>query len=233
MDYLFVGAHPDDCELAAGGLIAKTSAAGNSAAIVDMTYGESGTRGTPEERQKESEEAAKILGVSKRIRLNLGDTLLENTEENRLEVIKCIRELRPKIIVYFYKNDFHPDHRKSAAIVRDAIYYSGLLKIETGQERFRPQFQLHFFGYYVASPTLIIDISEHFERKMEAIKAYKSQFYNPQYSGETTLISTKEFLVRLETRARYFGTLMAVKYAEPFYCPLPIAVSNPLLFLNK
>lgn len=228
MDYLFVGAHPDDCELSAGGLIAKAISLGRKSAILDLTCGEMGTRGSVEERKSESESSANLLGVSTRITLNLGDTLIENTLENRLEIIKVLRKLRPRTIVFPYEKDSHPDHRKASVITHDAIYYSKLSKIKTEDEKFSPEFSFQYFLHHNALPTIVVDITDHFEKKMASIKCYKSQFYNPDYKGEATKISSKEFLETIEIRSRYYGSMIGVKYGEPFYCKSPLAINDPI-----
>lgn len=232
MEYIFLGAHPDDCELFAGGLIAKLVAEENNVTIVDLTSGEMATRGTLEERVRERTLAAKILGISQRITLDLKDTVVENSIENRLQIIEVIRNIRPAVIVYHHTDDTHPDHRKAAAVVRDAIGYSNIEKIDTGQERFAPKIQIRFYGHCNPAPTFVVDITDFFERKIEAVKAYASQFYNPDYDAPTTTVSSKEFFENIETRARYFGAMIGATYGEPFFCKLPIPLSDPRYLLQ-
>ncbi len=237
MDLVAFGAHPDDVELFAGGFIAQSVAQGYEVGLVHLTRGERGTRGTPEERRAEALQAAQVLGVGEdRVAfLDLGDTLVENTEANRLEVIRVLREWRPRVVLHGHPLDRHPDHRKGCLLVQDACYYSGLARVETGQPPWRPEKRLEFLNNTLPSepPAFIVDITPFFPRKIESLRAYRSQFHNPDYDGPQTFISTREFFDQIEVRARFYGGQIGVRYGEPFMTTSPLGLTSPLaLFLN-
>lgn len=235
MDLVVFAAHPDDAELFAGGLIARCIDLGRDVGICHMTRGERGTRGTPALRYGEAGAAARALGLPMgRMKvLDLGDTLLENTEANRLEIIRVLREWRPRIVACHYPHDRHPDHRKAAAIVGDAFFYSHLRMIDTGQERHRAAQRIHFFNNTTPAekPSFILDISDVFERKMAAIRAYQSQFHNPEYRASheenQTFISSPEFFEQIEVKARFWGGMIGARYGEPYLAPEPLGVLDP------
>lgn len=236
MDLVAIGAHPDDVELFAGGFLAKAVADGYEVALAHLTRGERSTRGTPEERRVEAHDAARALGVdaSHVDILDVGDTRVENTEENRLAVIRLLRHRRPRLVLYAHPLDRHPDHRKASRLVEDAFFYSHLAKIDTGQEPFRPEGRFQFFNNSIPAepPSFIVDVTETFGRKIEALRAYRSQFHNPDYPGEETFISSRFFFEQIEARARYFGGQIGVKYGEPYHLPQPPAVADPIALLN-
>jgi bacillithiol biosynthesis deacetylase BshB1 len=229
---LAIGAHPDDVELFAGGLLARCIDQGYEAGILHLTRGERSTRGSPEERQSEAINAAKALGVStSRVRiLDLGDTLLENTEANRLEIIRVLRDWCPRVVLYHSPQDRHPDHRKASQLIRDTLFYSRVQKIETGQEPFAPTAGFQFFNTSPGKipPSFIVDITDTFERKTAALDAYRSQFHNPDYGGRETYISSKEFREQIEIRSRYFGGLVGVRHGEPYYSVGPLPLTDPI-----
>jgi len=160
--------------------------------------------------------------------------LLENNETNRLEIIRILRRWRPKLVISHHPEDRHPDHRKASQLVEDAFFYSGLRKIDTGQEPWRAPMRLEFYNNSAPDrqPSLIVDVSDSFSRKMDAIHCYKSQIYNPQYEGEQTYISSPEYLEQIEIRARYFGGQIGVHYAEPFHAVSPLCVQDPLTLMR-
>lgn len=238
MDCLVIGAHPDDAEIFAGGLIVRCARAGHSVGVLHLTRGECGTRGSVEERRTEAAESARILGLpADHMRmLDLGDARLENTESNRLAIIRVLREWRPRLVIHHDpKIDRHPDHGKAGALARDAVFYARLKALDTGQPPFaaagRMTFQYN--GPASVSPSVVADITETFAAKMEALRAYRSQFYNPSYGGEETYISSREFMEQIEVRARFFGGLIGVRYGEPFWATAPLLVRNPLAFFPE
>ncbi len=235
MDLVAIGAHPDDVELFAGGLLAKCVDRGYEVGLIHLTRGERGTRGTPGERRLEALDAARVLGLGEDhvVFLDLGDTLLENTEANRLKVIGALRRWSPRLVLHPHPFDRHPDHRKANRLAEDAYFYCHLARVETGTPPFRPQGRLLFFNHSAPDrpPSFIVDVTDHFERKMDALRAYRSQFHNPDYPAEETYISSKEFHEQIEVRARYFGGLIGVRYGEPFFLPDPLAVDDPVTLI--
>lgn len=218
VDVLVFAAHPDDAELNSGGTIAALVAQGKSVGIIDLTKGEMGTRGTPESRAEEVSDASEILGISYRQNLDLGDSFIENTRENQLKVITEVRKCKPKICLLGAAYDRHPDHGKATQLCTDALFYSGLSKIETGDlEPWRPRKIFSYMQDRPFEPDFIYDISGHWETKKKAVLAFSTQFNveNPGNEPETYISSTKYFK-QLEARARYFGHLGGFEFGEPF-----------------
>lgn len=218
---LAIGAHPDDVELGCAGTLLKHIAAGYKAGIVDLTKGELGTRGTVAVRMKEVEASTKILGLSARENLGFKDGFFKNDEEHQLALIKMIRKYQPDVVLTNATNDRHPDHARSAELTRDACFLSGLSKIETklngkGQAAFRPKAVYHYIQALHVDPNFVVDISAHFEKKLEAIRAFKSQFYNPKSNEPDTFISSPQFIEFVKARALHFGVPAGVQYAEGF-----------------
>lgn len=218
---LAIGAHPDDVELGCAGTLLKHIAAGYKAGIVDLTKGELGTRGTVAVRMKEVEASTKILGLSARENLGFKDGFFKNDEEHQLALIKMIRKYQPDVVLTNATNDRHPDHARSAELTRDACFLSGLSKIETkfngkGQAAFRPKAVYHYIQALHVDPNFVVDISAHFEKKLEAIRAFKSQFYNPKSNEPDTFISSPQFIEFVKARAIHFGVPAGVQYAEGF-----------------
>lgn len=217
-----IGAHPDDVELACGGTIAKLARGGKRVGLVDLTSGELGTRGTPEIRAREAEEAAGILGVQVRENLGMADGNIQLSIENRLKVIGCIRHYRPEILLFPHWLERHPDHEHAHQLCRESWFYSGLSKIETErggvrQEPFRPRCYYHFMQTYEFAPSFVVDISGQFEQRMQAVRAFRSQVYDPSSTEPQTFLSTPDFLHLLETRFAYYGDRIGRKYGEPFF----------------
>ncbi|MBI5217172.1 MAG: bacillithiol biosynthesis deacetylase BshB1 [Ignavibacteriae bacterium] len=231
LDILAIGAHPDDVELSCGGTVAKCVKLGYSVGIADLTRGETGTRGTARIRAKEALDAANILGVNIRENLDLPDGRFEVTEKNRLKVVQLYRKYRPKILLIPHWHERHPDHVHAHHLCREAWFYSGLAKINTtlnGKKQlpWRPNNYFHFMQKYEFEPSFIVDISDVYELRVAAIKAHKSQFYNPESSEPETFLSQKSFLDFMETRMKYYGTKIGVKYGEPFYSVEAIGVKD-------
>lgn len=231
VDILAIGAHPDDVELGCGGTIAKLLSDGKTVAVVDLTQGELGTRGTNLTRAEEAAEACKILGISHRENLKMKDGFLNNSEEYQMEIVKMIRKYQPEIILANAIDDRHPDHAKAAKLVSDACFLSGLVKIETSldeknQKAWRPKQVFHYIQWKNIKPDFVVDISDFMDKKIEACLAYKTQFYDPNSSEPMTPIATKDFLESLTYRAQDLGRLSGVNYAEGFTTEKLMALKN-------
>ena len=222
LDILVLAVHPDDAELGCSGTILKHIALGKKVGIVDLTRGELGTRGSAEIRDKEAAAAAEILGLAVRENLAIPDGFFENTKQYQLKVIEAIRKFQPEIIITNAYHDRHPDHGRACNLVSDAAFLSGLRKIETSlngqaQSPWRANLLLHFIQDMYIQPDIVIDITEHWDKKLESIFAYQSQFHNPEWEQEPqTYISSPEFIAVVESRAREYGKAIQVKYAEGF-----------------
>ncbi len=222
LDILVLAVHPDDAELGCAGVILKHNAMGKKSGIVDLTRGELGTRGTPEIRVKEAEAAGKILGLAVRDNLGIPDGFFQNTPEYQLKVIEVIRRYQPQIVITNAYHDRHPDHGRASELVQTACFLSGLRKIETFdngqlQQAWRPQQLLHFIQDVYIKPDILIDISDYWDDKVASIRAYASQFHNPDWADEPqTYISSPEFIRNVEARDREFGRPIQARYAEGF-----------------
>ncbi|MFA7691875.1 MAG: bacillithiol biosynthesis deacetylase BshB1 [Candidatus Hydrogenedentales bacterium] len=228
LDVLAIGAHPDDVELGCGALLAKLSGQGKKVGILDLTRGELGSRGDANQRDREAARAAKILGICWRSNVGLPDGGLENTPEFQRVLIPYIRQTRPKCIVTLMAPDRHPDHSAVHELARNANFLAGLTKIETGQDAHRAR-QLYFFYPYLeheTMPSVVVDVTEGFAQKLESLRAYESQFYNPDYEGPTTYIASKGFWTGIEARAAYWGARIGKTYGEGFYVDGPMPLDN-------
>jgi bacillithiol biosynthesis deacetylase BshB1 len=226
LDVLAFSAHPDDIELAAAGTLIKLNKQGYSVGIADMTRGEFGTRGTMEVRQKEAEEAARLIGVKVRECLDIPDGSVTVTRENHLKVIRLLRKYKPKIVMNHYWRARHADHMATSQIVTEACYLSGLAKMDTGQERHRPKRILYHQILYDVVPSFVVDVSAEIEQKWKAVKAHKSQFYDPASQEPETTLSAPTFLEGIESRMRYLGSLIGASHAEPFLTTEPIVIPD-------
>ena len=235
IDILAIGAHPDDVELGCSGTIAKEIANNKKVGILDLTKGELGTRGSAEIREKEANYAAKILNVAFRENLNFKDGFFKNDEEHQLRLIQVIRKYRPDIILCNAIDDRHIDHPRGAKLVIHSCFLSGLKKIVTTydnkeQDPWRPVNIFHYIQWKSLKPDFVVDITNYFEIKIKAVKAFKSQFYNENEPVHNTPISSKNFLDSIEYRARDLGRLTNVDYAEGFISArLPLIDSISLL----
>lgn len=222
VDILAFGAHPDDVELGCGATIAKHVSLGHSVAIVDLTRGELGTRGTAELRDKEAIAAAKVLGAKYRENLGLADGFFEINEQSLRAVAAKIRKYRPRIILCNAIHDRHPDHPKGSNLVSQAVFIAGLRKVEIEDESgkplepHRPNVVYHYQQFYDIRPDVLVDVSGFIEKKIEAVQAFSSQFYNPESDEPATLISSKAFLESLRHRASELGRIACVSFAEGF-----------------
>lgn len=221
LDILAFGAHPDDVELSCSGLLLVEKSRGQKIGIVDLTEGEMGSRGDAQTRYKESALASSILGIDVRINLQMPDCFFENNQENKLKVIRALRSYRPDIVLCNAPSDRHPDHGRGAQMVSDACFLSGLVKIETTdehgtQEPWRPSHVFHYIQDRALEPDFIVDISSHIETKLESIKAYKTQFHNPNLAGPETYISKPEFIDQLLQTNKLLGKRIGTSYGEGY-----------------
>lgn len=221
-DAIFFGAHPDDVEIGCAGTIAKLTSQGKKVAIVDVTKAELSTRGNVFTRAQEAQNAAKILGVDNRIILDIPDGNIEISQENIIKIIKIIREFKPKIIFAPYFNDRHPDHINISKLIKNAFFYSGLQKIQTFQNNleqqfYRPKQFFYYMTYYMFEPSFVIDISDFMDIKLQALKSYESQFYNPNSTEPLTLIAKPNFFDYIKSRNQIFGFRIGKSFAEPYF----------------
>lgn len=231
LDILAFGAHPDDVELGCGGTIAKEIALGKKVGIIDLTRGELGTRGSAEIRDQEAMAAANILGVTIRENLNMRDGFFVNDEEHQLAIIKMIRKYQPEIVLCNALEDRHIDHGKGSKLVSDACFLSGLMKIETqydvvNQKAWRPKAVYHYMQWKNLTPDFVVDISKFNKKRVDAIMAYGSQFYDPNSKEPETPIATKNFLESLNYRAQDLGRIIGVDYAEGFNVERTLGVNS-------
>ena len=216
LDILVFGAHPDDAELGCAGTIIKEVQNGKRIGIIDLTRGELGTRGTRETRDSETSRATEIMGVSIRENMNFKDGFFKDDEEHKIALIKKIRKYRPDIVITNAVSDRHPDHPRSSQISVDACFLSGLEKIETGQKPWRPRAIYHYIQFNNLTPDIVVDITNQMKLKLQAVKAYPSQFYNPNSNESETIISSSEFLESVTYRAQDLGRQSNCEYAEGF-----------------
>ncbi|EOR96611.1 LMBE- related protein [Arcticibacter svalbardensis MN12-7] len=222
LDILVIAVHPDDAELSCSGTILKYKAEGKKVGIVDLTRGELGSRGTAETRDEEAKDSAKILGLDVRENLGMRDAFFKNDEEHLLQIIQKIRQYQPEILIGNAIVDRHPDHKRASTLINDAVFLSGLIKIKTefngvSQKPWRPRLHLNFIQDTYVKPDIILDITPFWNTKVASIRAYKTQFYTPDYDEENkTYISDPEFFKTIEGRAHEFGKSIGVSFAEGF-----------------
>jgi N-acetylglucosamine malate deacetylase 1 len=237
---LAVAVHPDDVELCCAGTLMMEKLKGKTTGVVDLTRGELGTRGTPELRQQEADAAARIMNLDVRENLGMADGFFQNNEENQRKLIRAVRKYRPEIVLSSALEDRHPDHGRAGKLISDSCFLSGLRKISTQddqgkeQEHWRPKYVFHFIQDRFYQPSFVLDISEVFDRKLDAIRAYSSQFHSTTYQKDEpqTYISTPEFLDAVIGRAQMCGKMIGVKYAEGFISEKMIGVSSLDSFLQ-
>lgn len=231
VDILAIGAHPDDVELSCAGTLLKHMAHGKKVAIVDLTCGELGTRGSGPLRLSEAEDARVILGVEERMNLGMADGFFEINEKSIKLLVQAIRLFQPEIILANALQDRHPDHGRAAKLVQEACFFSGLPKVETQfdgmpQLPWRPKSLYHYIQDQQLTPDFVVDITPFFETKMQAIQAFKSQFYNPASEEPESPISSKDFMDFMDSKARVFGRPIQATYAEGFNISRTIGVHN-------
>ena len=231
LDILAFGAHPDDVELGCGGTIAKEIQLGKKVGIIDLTRGELGTRGSAEIRDTEAAKAAKILGVAVRENLRMRDGFFKNDEAHQLQIIEMIRKYNPEIVLCNAIDDRHIDHGRGSSLVSDACFLSGLRRIETShnnelQEAWRPKVVYHYIQWKNIEPDFVVDITGFEKKKVEAVLAYKTQFYDASSKEPATPITSKNFLESLNYRAQDLGRLIGTDYAEGFTVERYLAVNS-------
>lgn len=236
VDVLAFGAHPDDIELGCGGTLLRLKALGYSVGMVDVTRGERGSRGDAESRARESEAALKLLGFDFRENLDLGDQQVQDTPDRRLKVVECIRRHRPKLVFTHYWEDRHPDHEGTAALVKQAMFLAGAGGFPAEGAPHTPARLLHWPSRWFFEPTIIVDITDYYEKKIAAARCHTTQFYNEdleQTGAVKTFISRPEFWEYLQARYSFFGSQIGVKYAEGFITREKLRVNDPVAFFTK
>jgi bacillithiol biosynthesis deacetylase BshB1 len=236
VDVLAFGPHPDDIELGCGGTLLKLADQGYRCSLVDLTRGEMSTRGTVETRALEAAAAAKVLGAAARENLGLPDGRVRNDYKSRHKVVEAIRRHRPRLIFAPYYQDRHPDHYHASELIYEATFVAGLRQYETGQESYRPPKFVYYMRWVEFKPTFIVDISEQYERKMEAIWSYASQFKPPdrasagmeQVGDPETRLTMPEYHWKLVHRMAYYGSLIQSRYGEGFLIRGQLEVDLPL-----
>jgi bacillithiol biosynthesis deacetylase BshB1 len=244
LDLLAFAAHPDDVELCAGGTMCLLARQGYRTGIIDITRGEMGTRGTPDGRTAEAAEAGRVMGLAVRENLGIPDAGIDNTPDHRRRVIEVLRRHRPRIVLLNAPEERHPDHPAAASLVADSCFYAGLSRIETvgpdgaPQEPWRPHHALHYIQTIDMAPTLVVDVTDVWEQRLEALHAFRSQIHNPDYdppAGEReTFISNPTFFKWIEARARAWGYRIGAEYGEPFvYRHGPVGVDDLVAVLGR
>jgi N-acetylglucosamine malate deacetylase 1 len=238
LDVLAFGVHPDDIELSCAGVLLVEKLNGKKTGIIDLTQGELGTRGTVETRKKEAAAAAKILGVDVRENLAMADGFFANDEPHQRKIITALRTYQPEIVLCNAPRDRHPDHGRSASLVAEAAFLSGLSKIETiangiQQQAWKPKYVFNYIQDKFMQPDFVIDITAVFEQKIASIKAYTTQFNSADSKEPQTYISTPDFLDSVIYRHKWFGKMIGVKYAEGFITEKMIGFSNFDSFIKQ
>jgi bacillithiol biosynthesis deacetylase BshB1 len=226
LDILIFAAHPDDAELGCGGTISKHVRAGKKVGVIDLTKGELGSRGNAELRLEEARNSSKLLKLSVRENLGLADGFFEVTKENKLKVAEMIRKYQPEVILANAISDRHPDHGRASELVKQATFLSGLVKIDSEFEPWRARNTFFYVQDNYHHVDVIVDISNDFKHKMEAIKAFSSQFYSGNTEGPETPISSPEFIHFLEARAREYGRIIGVEFGEGFISSRSIGIND-------
>jgi N-acetylglucosamine malate deacetylase 1 len=231
VDILAFGVHPDDVELGCSGTLIAAVNEGKTVAVVDLTRGELGTRGTAETRKTEAAKAAEVMGVGARENLGMADGFFEHNEANIRKIIAVIRKYQPEIVLCNAPDDRHPDHGRSSKLVSDASFLAGLRKIETeldgaNQEAWRPKFVFHYIQDRYLKPDFVYDISGCMDKKMEAILSYTTQFNTTDSSEPATYISNPDFVDVIKSRALMFGKRIGVRYAEGYITTKMIGVTS-------
>ncbi len=221
LDILAIGVHPDDIELSCSGTLLKHIQQGKKVGILDLSIGELGSRGSGELRLVEAANSAKILGVHVRENLDLSDGFFRNDKESQLKIIKIIRKYQPEVVLANAVHDRHPDHGRASALISDSCFYSGLIKIKTeddgkNQEKWRPKAVYHYIQDRFIKPDFVVDVTPFVDKKIEAIKCFSSQFFNPESTEPKTPISGEDFFEFIAGRMMQYGREINVKYAEGF-----------------
>ena len=235
VDILAVFAHPDDVELTVGGTLLKMKHLGYRTGAIDITAGEMGTRGTREGRAIEAVNAAGVLKLDVRENLGIADGHVFVSDDNRTKFVRVLRRLKPKVILTHQEDDPHPDHNHIAQLVREAARLASMLRYdeETGAEKIPVPIVAHNIFSQRVVPSFIVDISDFLAAKMEAIRAYRSQFYDPNSSEPETRLTSTGFLDELENRSRYFGSLIGVSAGEPYFVREALNIEDPVELLTR
>ncbi len=235
LDVLAVGSHPDDVELGCGGTLALLASQGRKVGIVHLTRGESGTRGTPEQRKKEAERAAEALGAAEMTFLDCGDGALRAGTAEEDALIEILRRFRPDLVLGPTPRDRHPDHGRAHELVAAACFYAGLAHRGPGGEPHRPAAVFSYMQHDPFDPAFVVDVTAVWDRKMESLAAYESQLFQSGRTEEDdqpkTKVASREFRLAVEGRARHFGLMVGAELGEPFWSRLPLAVGDPLAVL--
>ena len=229
LDILAFGAHPDDVEISAGGMLISEARKGKKVGIIDLTLGEMGTRGTVEIRKKEAAEAARIMQLSVRENLEIADGFIETNATNLEKVIRAIRKYQPDVVITNAPNDRHPDHGHAASLVVDACFKSGLRKYivdGTGDNAWRPKVVYQYMQFYIHKADFIYDVSDVMDEKLACILAHESQFYNPNSNEPPTVIASRQFKEHLKARCLEYGLQAGFEYGEPFIVLRPLGVKD-------
>lgn len=214
VDYMFIGIHPDDIEIGAGGLVGKLSK-DKKVILVDLTIGEMGSNGNSAIREKEAQKAKDILGAEKRICLNMEDSNIYINKDNKLKIVEVIRKYKPTYIFFPYHKDYHPDHENGSRLIKESIFASGLSKMKTQYDSYRPSKHFCYYINDIENPSFFIDVSDHYDKKIAALSEHRSQFFTFDGSKETYLNSG--FIDKIMRRDGFFGDKVGCKYAEPIY----------------
>lgn len=235
VDILAVFAHPDDAELTVGGTLLKMKHLGYRTGCLDVTAGEMGTRGTTEKRAIEAADAAKILNLDVRENLGLADGHVFMTDVERIQLVRALRRLKPKVILTHQIGDSHPDHNHIAQLVRESARLASMRRYdeESGSEKIAAPIVAHNIFSRRVGPSFVVDISDFLEEKMAAIRAHKSQFYDPESKEPETRLTAENYLDELEGRSRYFGSLIGVTAGEPFYVREVLNIADPIDLLTR
>ncbi|MFZ1702462.1 MAG: bacillithiol biosynthesis deacetylase BshB1 [Pyrinomonadaceae bacterium] len=235
VDILGVFAHPDDMELLVGGTMLKMKHLGYRTGALDVTRGEMGTRGTVDGRAVEAENAAKILEMDLRENVGLTDGHVMVADDERVAVVRALRRLKPRVILTHQLGDSHPDHDHTARLVREVSRLVAMRNYdpETGDEKFPPPIIAHNIFSRRIAPSFIVDISGYLEQKMDAIKAHRSQFYDPNSSEPETMLTGKTYLDEIENRSRYYGSLIGAEAGEPFFVREMLNIDDPITLLTR
>lgn len=232
VDIIAFGAHPDDVEIGAGGLIAKEVEIGYRVGLIDLTRGEMGSRGTPAERAEEARAAAGVLGLTWRKNLGLPDGEFEVSKENILLVVEALRTYRPQIIIAPYWEDRHPDHVRASLLIQEAHFKAGLKKVAPDLPPYRPPMIIYYYLNKLVPQSFIVDVSAVYEKKWAALLAHESQFVRTKLS-DPALLGAREPLKFIESRDSFFGSQIGVKYGEPFIIKTPVPMDDPMRVWGK
>lgn len=235
VDVLAIFAHPDDAELTVGGTLLKMKHLGYRTGALDVTAGEMGTRGTVEGRAIEAQDAAKILKLDLRENLGLPDGHVFVTDSERTKMVRALRRLKPRVILTHQLNDSHPDHDHIARLIRESARLASMRRYdeETSDEKIPVPIVAHNIFSRRIEPSFVVDISDFLDAKMDAIRAHKSQFYDPDSTEPETRLTAKTYIDELEGRSRYFGSLIGVGAGEPFYVREALNVHDPIDLLTR